>query len=197
MVPKRRATRALEESWSRASASSGQPSFPSATRCWRSTLYARGVDIVSIGAHSSRAARRASDHLPWSRACACLASRADAFGLPPKSPRLPGGHGAEVESASWPAISRSTTSADAPARGDSRGVPVGERSTSPARTSTSRCAPATAHRIHDGLSHHELLGEAGLAHEHNFDGTTRFEIAHEPRPSGVRGCARSSSSNAT
>jgi endonuclease/exonuclease/phosphatase family metal-dependent hydrolase len=27
-------------------------------------IYARGVDILEIGTHTSRAARRASDHLP-------------------------------------------------------------------------------------------------------------------------------------
>ena len=60
-----RATRALERELVLGESFEWPPSFPSASPVLAlDRIYARGVSIVSIGAHASRAARRASDHLP-------------------------------------------------------------------------------------------------------------------------------------
>jgi hypothetical protein len=60
-----RATRALDRELSLGDGIEWPPSFPSASPVLAlDRIYARGMDIVSIGAHASRAARRASDHLP-------------------------------------------------------------------------------------------------------------------------------------
>jgi endonuclease/exonuclease/phosphatase family metal-dependent hydrolase len=60
-----RATRALERELVEGDAFEWPASFPSASPVLAlDRIYARGVRIVSIDAHASRAARRASDHLP-------------------------------------------------------------------------------------------------------------------------------------
>lgn len=60
-----RATRALERELVEGASFEWPPSFPSASPVLAlDRIYARGVRIVSIDAHASRAARRASDHLP-------------------------------------------------------------------------------------------------------------------------------------
>lgn len=60
-----RATRALERELVEGDSFEWPASFPSASPVLAlDRIYARGVRIVSIDAHASRAARRASDHLP-------------------------------------------------------------------------------------------------------------------------------------
>jgi len=60
-----RATRALERELVEGASFEWPPSFPAASPVLAlDRIYARGVSIVSIDAHASRAARRASDHLP-------------------------------------------------------------------------------------------------------------------------------------
>jgi endonuclease/exonuclease/phosphatase family metal-dependent hydrolase len=60
-----RATRALEEELVEGESFEWPASFPAASPVLAlDRIYARGVTIVSIDAHASRAARRASDHLP-------------------------------------------------------------------------------------------------------------------------------------
>jgi endonuclease/exonuclease/phosphatase family metal-dependent hydrolase len=60
-----KATRALERELVEGEAFEWPPSFPSASPVLAlDRIYARGARIVSISAHASRAARRASDHLP-------------------------------------------------------------------------------------------------------------------------------------
>jgi endonuclease/exonuclease/phosphatase family metal-dependent hydrolase len=60
-----RATRALDEELTSHHNREWPASFPAASPVLAlDRIYARGVDIVEIGAHASRAARRASDHLP-------------------------------------------------------------------------------------------------------------------------------------
>jgi endonuclease/exonuclease/phosphatase family metal-dependent hydrolase len=60
-----RATRALERELVLGESFEWPASFPSASPVLAlDRIYARGVTIVSIDAHASRAARRASDHLP-------------------------------------------------------------------------------------------------------------------------------------
>ncbi len=60
-----RATRELERELVEGVSFEWPSSFPSASPVWAlDRIYARGVEILSIGAHASRAARRASDHLP-------------------------------------------------------------------------------------------------------------------------------------
>jgi endonuclease/exonuclease/phosphatase family metal-dependent hydrolase len=60
-----RATRALERELVEGASFEWPNSFPAASPVLAlDRIYARGVSIVSIDAHASRAARRASDHLP-------------------------------------------------------------------------------------------------------------------------------------
>jgi endonuclease/exonuclease/phosphatase family metal-dependent hydrolase len=60
-----RATRALERELVEGASFEWPPSFPAASPVLAlDRIYARGVEVVSIDAHASRAARRASDHLP-------------------------------------------------------------------------------------------------------------------------------------
>jgi endonuclease/exonuclease/phosphatase family metal-dependent hydrolase len=59
------ATRALDDELTSHHNRAWPPSFPSARPVLAlDRIYTRGVEVLDIGAHASRAARRASDHLP-------------------------------------------------------------------------------------------------------------------------------------
>ena len=60
-----RATRTLDEELTSHHNAEWPPSFPAAGPVLAlDRIYARGARVVEIAAHTSRAARRASDHLP-------------------------------------------------------------------------------------------------------------------------------------